>query len=130
MFRPLVALTAGLAAALVVLPALADRDLASIARTARGTGAAIDVTAHYLAPSPCYRYAGKRSDVPAGAGVPDIAVPLTVVVVRGEGSCPARPTLLRETFVVFPKGNTINVKVFFVSPEGRLLKSEEIAVMN
>lgn len=120
-------LAAGVAAMLGAPPALADRDLASIARHARGTGATIDVTAHYLAPSPCYRYAGKAGGPPPGP-VPDFAVPLTIVVEKGPGACPRDATLLRGTFVVFPTGNTINVKVFFVSPAGRVLKSEEIAV--
>lgn len=130
MSRRLFSLAAAAGLMLPMSAALADQDLASIARTPRDAGGAIDVTAHYLAPSSCYGYTGFSRSAPAGASVPDIAVPLTVVVDKQGRNCSDGATLLRDVFIVFPQGNTLNVKVFFVSPSGKRLKTEEIAIIN
>lgn len=87
------------------------------------------VDAQYLAATSCQYIAAMRRVAPAGASVPRRAVPVTVVVASRAGNCARRPTVLRDTTVVSPANDTWNVMVFFVSPSGKRLKTEQIPIL-
>lgn len=91
--------------------------------------ATVTVDAQYLAPTSCQYIASMQRTAPAGAAVPRRAVPLTVVVASRSGNCARQPTLVRNTTVVFPGNETWNVVVYFVTPSGKLLKTEQIPIL-
>jgi hypothetical protein len=91
--------------------------------------ATVTVDAQYLAPTSCQYIASMRRTAPAGAAVPRRAVPLTVVVATASGPCVRRPTLVRNATVVFPDNETWNVVVYFVTPSGKRLKTEQIPIL-
>ena len=123
------------AMALCLLPAFAADALARGAgSSARVLGyprgwATILVDAQYLAATSCQYIASMQRVAPAGASVPRRAVAVTVVVASRSGNCVRRPILLRDTTIVFPANDTWNVVVFFVTPSGKRLKTEQIPIL-
>lgn len=91
--------------------------------------ATVLVDAQYLAATSCQYIASMRRIAPAGASVPRRAVPVTVVVGTASGPCARRPTVLRDTTVVFPANDTWNVVVYFITPSGKRLKTEQVSIL-
>jgi hypothetical protein len=83
----------------------------------------------YVAPSSCHYIASAEQIAPAGERIPDHTLPLTVVVATRSGPCVRQRTRLRDVHVVNPDLNTNLVRIFFVTPSGKRLKTEQIAIV-
>lgn len=86
------------------------------------------VEVRYTAPAPCYHFASMVQKAPPGAHVPDHALPLTVVVAPQPGPCTRRSAEIRDLQIVHPDLNTNLVRIFFVTPSGHRLKTEQVAI--
>lgn len=86
------------------------------------------VDIQYLAPSACHYIASMVQEAPPGAQMPNHALPLTIVVAARSGPCARRATNLRDTKLVHPDLNTNLVRIFFVTPSGKRLKTEQVAI--
>lgn len=88
----------------------------------------VQVDTNYLAPNSCQYFASMKQGAPPGARIPKIAIGLTVVVGTHSGPCARTPTVVRNMAVIFPDLNTVNVVVYFISPSGKRLKTEQIPI--
>ncbi|HXK54315.1 MAG TPA: hypothetical protein PK405_06485 [Hyphomicrobiales bacterium] len=121
-----------LALLLCLLPAAANAGTYFYGGSSAGLfgrrSAMAQVDAVYVAPSSCHYFASMRQVAPRGSSVPDHALPLTIVVAARPGPCISRPTRLRGIQMVHPDLNTNLVRIFFVSPAGKHLKTEQVAI--
>lgn len=125
--RMVLMLAAMVTVGLMSVPVRAD-ELASTARWLRWPGHQADVNATMLAPSPCYAMRKGGQYAPPGGRHSEVAVPFTIIVEQSPNCQKSRQ--IRDVFTVFPPGGIYNVALFFVSPSGKRLKTEEIAIMS
>ena len=118
---------------LTLVPAM----LAATAAFADGPGstayiddrsAFLTVDANYRAPVDCWRASLNRG-APAGAAFGS-DIPVTVTMVEA-GPCHPVPKVARAvgTIGAFPPLGAV-VRIFFIDPRGRIVKTERVAVVN
>ncbi|MGE0231023.1 MAG: hypothetical protein AB7O39_04185 [Flavobacteriaceae bacterium] len=118
---------------LILVPAL----LAATGALAQGPGSSayvdersafLTVDANYRAPVDCWRASLSRG-APAGAAFGN-DIPVTVVMSEA-GPCNPVPKVARAvgTIGAFPPLGAV-VRIFFIDPRGRIVKTERVAVVN
>jgi hypothetical protein len=90
-------------------------------------GNSVRIDTSFVASDGCQAILGARSGAPAGVSVHNEILPVTVTVGRDPGGC-SGDRVLRRVFAV--GGSAIHnlVEIFFVSPDGRVLRSEKVAI--
>lgn len=85
------------------------------------------VRIEYRSTKSCEYLAAATPGVPAGASVRSYQLPLMVVVAR-EGPCQSAARRLRLNKTVYIGLQHIDVKLFFVDPNGRAITSESFSI--
>ena len=120
-------LVAAAVVALVVLPLTAHAGFGSDARRG-GLGSFVQVYAGITAPANCAHITGRRNGAPAGRAVHPDAKAVTIIVAMSGGACGKRNlTYGFQTSV--PQHKSL-LQLFFVTPNGKLLKNEKISIAN
>lgn len=99
----------------------------SSARLQERFGMSILVDASYVAPDGCQAILSFGRGAPAGAAIDDWTIPVTVEIGPDPRGCSGQ-RVLRQVFGI--GGGSIQhlVEIFFVAPDGRILKTEKVAV--
>lgn len=84
------------------------------------------VDANYVAPQSCWRVASTRRGAPAGANAGG-DIPVTMTMTRSGSCAPAQKLLRGGTNVGFQQMGAV-VRIFFVGPDGKVVKTERVAI--
>ncbi len=127
--KALMSLTAAAVVTLASAASVAAQGPGSSARFAGQFGGPLMVDASYYDAGGCHAILDSFPGAPPGSVLSHEILPATVVVGPDPLGCSGNP-VAREVFGLAP-GQTHNlVEIFFVSPDGRLLKTEKVAIQH
>lgn len=87
------------------------------------------VQARYRAPSDCYRIVDHLPETRADEPGPPVTVIHTIVVAKDRGQCGSGSAVLKEDFMVHADTYTLWVRLNFVTPDGKVLKTERLGII-
>jgi|FEC22Drversion2_1045045.scaffolds.fasta_scaffold00041_45 hypothetical protein len=115
-------------AAVLAAPASAEGP-GSFARLYGPYGGPIRLDANFHASDTCQAALEAHQAAPAGQRVPPFVVPVTIVIGPNPLGC-TDTRIVRRIVTVGGAGVDQMIRIFFVNPSGRILKTENVAVQS
>lgn len=116
-----------LVALLFALPFQASAETGSFARYWNGSPTVIRLDANFAAADTCQAALAANRGVPLGQGVAPRVIPVTIVVGPSPNGC-GNTRNVRRIVSLTGGLDTELIQIFFVNPQGRILKIEKIAI--
>ncbi len=116
-----------LVALLFALPFPASAETGSFARYWNGSPTVIRLDANFAAADACQAALAANRGVPPGRGVAPRVIPVTIVIGPNPKGC-GKSRNVRRIVTLTAGLDTELIQIFFVNPQGRILKVEKIAI--